>query len=125
MNESKFVKFGDLENKKEKWEAEMKEKAKAAKKEAKRTGLPALKGSTKQKAWAETIRAEKIEILKHSPFGFFQSEADMIMRWYIENYTRASQWIDIRFDDIYRLKENMKNEKARAEIKARISARRA
>lgn len=83
------------------WEEEAKEKAKKAKKAAKESGLPALKGSAKQKKWAETIRAEKLAMLAGDP------TMGAVWAWYAQNYTNASEWIDARFMDKQQLKRNM------------------
>lgn len=96
------------------WEAETKEKAKAAKKAAKESGLPALKGSTKQKKWAETIRAEKLAMLAGDP------TMDAIWAWYASNYTKAAEWIDARFMDKQQLKRNMEQLKRNMEMKLRF-----
>lgn len=50
--------------KKAKLEAERKAESEAAAQKAKEGGLPELEGSPKQIAWAETLRAEKVEIWK-------------------------------------------------------------
>lgn len=96
------------------WEAEAKEKAKAAKKTAKESGLPALKGSTKQKKWAETIRAEKLAMLAGDP------TMGAIWAWYASNYTKAAEWIDARFMDKQQLKRNMEQSKRNMEMKLRF-----
>lgn len=84
------------------WEKETKNKAKKAKESAKKDGLPVLKGSAKQKKWAETIRAEKLNMLEKDPAMY------EVLCWYIKNYIKASEWIDVRFMDEWQLKENMK-----------------
>lgn len=83
------------------WEEEAKEKAKKAKKSAKENRLPALKGTAKQKKWAETIRAEKLDLLAEDP------TMGAVWAWYAQNYTNASEWIDARFMDKQQLKRNM------------------
>lgn len=96
------------------WEAEAKEKAKVAKKAAKESGLPTLKGSTKQKKWAETIRAEKLAMLAGDP------TMGAIWAWYASNYTKAAEWIDARFMDKQQLKRNMEQLKSNMEMKLRF-----
>lgn len=96
------------------WEAEAKEKAKAAKKAAKESGLPALKGSAKQKKWAETIRAEKLGMLAGDP------AMGAVWAWYAQNYTKAAEWIDARFMDAQQLKRNMEQLKRNMEMKLRF-----
>lgn len=83
------------------WEKDTKEKAKEAKKSAKKTGLPALKGTAKQRKWAETIRAEKLDMLAGNPM------MGAVWAWYAKNYTKASEWIDARFMNEQQLKGNM------------------
>lgn len=83
------------------WEEEAKEKAKKAKKAAKESELLALKGSSKQKKWAETIRAEKLAMLAGDP------TMGAVWAWYAQNYTKAAEWIDARFMDEQQLKRNM------------------
>lgn len=96
------------------WEAETKEKTKEAKKSAKKAGLPALKGSAKQKKWAEIIRAEKLDMLRSDP------AAGAVTAWYAKNYTKASEWIDVRFMSEFELKRNMEQLKRNMEMKLRF-----
>ncbi len=86
------------------WEKDAKEKSKKAKNESKKKGYPALTGSAKQKKWAEAIRAEKMSEMSKDPSQF------EVMQWYLINYTKASDWIDIRFMDYYEMRSNMKME---------------
>ena len=82
------------------WEKENKAAKKAAAKKNKENGLPRLKGSAKQVAWAEAIRAEKLRLLKSDPsMGEVES--------YFSKITQASEWIDIRFMDAFRMKREM------------------
>lgn len=97
------------------WKKEVKEKAK----EAKKSGLPALTGSAKQKEWAEIIRAEKLDMLRSDP------AAGAVAAWYAKNYTKASDWIDVRSMSEFELNRNMKEKTQLAKIKARLAARRA
>lgn len=96
------------------WEKNTKEKAKKAKKSAKENRLPALKGSAKQKKWAETIRAEKLDLLAGDP------AMGTVWAWYAQNYTNASEWIDARFMDKQQLKRNMEQLKRNMEMKLRF-----
>ena len=96
------------------WEEEAKEKAKKAKKAAKESGLPDLKGSAKQKKWAETIRAEKLAMLAGDP------TMGAVWAWYAQNYTKAAEWIDARFMDEQQLKRNMEQLKSNMEMKLRF-----
>lgn len=96
------------------WEEEAKENAKKAKKAAKESGLPALKGSAKQKKWAETIRAEKLAMLAGDP------TMGAVWAWYAQNYTKAAEWIDARFMNEQQLKRNMKQLKRNMEMKLRF-----
>lgn len=96
------------------WKKDTKEKAKKAKKSAKENRLPALKGTAKQKKWAETIRAEKLDMLKSDP------AAGAVWAWYAQNYTNASEWIDARFMDKQQLKRNMEQLKRNMEMKLRF-----
>lgn len=92
------------------WEEKVKEKAK----EAKKAGLPALKGSAKQKEWAEIIRAEKLDMLRSDP------EAGAVAAWYAKNYTKASEWIDVKSMNEFELKRNMKQSMSEFEIKRNL-----
>ena len=92
------------------WEKEVKEKAK----EAKKAGLPTLKGSAKQKKWAEIIRAEILEMLRSDP------EAGAVAAWYAKNYTKASKWIDVKSMNEFELKRNMKQSMSEFEIKRNL-----
>lgn len=92
------------------WEEEVKEKAK----EAKKAGLPTLKGSAKQKKWAEIIRAEKLEMLRSDP------AAGAVAAWYAKNYTKASEWIDVKSMNEFELKRNMKQSMSEFEIKRNL-----
>lgn len=96
------------------WEEEAKEKAEKAKKAAKESGLPDLKGSAKQKKWAETIRAEKLAMLAGDP------TMGAVWAWYAQNYTKAAEWIDARFMDEQQLKRNMEQLKSNMEMKLRF-----
>lgn len=96
------------------WEEEAKENAKKAKKAAKESGLPALKGSAKQKKWAETIRAEKLAMLAGDP------TMGAVWAWYAQNYTKAAEWIDARFMNEQQLKRNMEQLKKNMEMKLRF-----
>lgn len=92
------------------WEEKVKEKAK----EAKKAGLPALKGSAKQKEWAEIIRAEKLDMLRSDP------AAGAVAAWYAKNYTKASEWIDVKSMSEFELKRNMKQSMSEFEIKRNL-----
>lgn len=87
---------------------------KKAKKAAKESGLPDLKGSAKQKKWAETIRAEKLAMLAGDP------TMGTVWAWYAQNYTKAAEWIDARFMDEQQLKRNMEQLKSNMEMKLRF-----
>lgn len=94
------------------WEKAAKEEEKKAKKAAKEKRLPALKGSAKQKKWAEKIRMEKLNMLDRDP-----------SMWAVRNYymqiTKASTWIDRRFMKGYELAEAMRFDHEEEEIMKR------
>ena len=78
------------------WECVKAEATAKAKSEAEAKGLPALAGSPKQIAWAETIRAEIIEDLERSIAGAVLSDAGKEAIAMLRGVAGAKWWIDNR-----------------------------
>ena len=99
------------------YRAEQDTKHQATNEQAKESNkeMATLEGSDKQVAWAETIRAEKINEFKSLDFGSNKSIQDAVVKFY-EAITLAKFWIENK-DSVIRELANS-NDEVRAIVKA-------
>jgi len=94
------------------WKKEQEEKRaaenKAAAEKNTEAGLPALEGSEKQIAWAETIRSSKITEIEENAEKYGMNEKGMAVFAALKTENQSKFWIDNRNKTILQILQNVK-----------------